>query len=107
VLRVSDGVAIFLSIPTSSLAASLVTGVNWAHNGAGPVLNGGVSMTGIPELYLAPGSVISVATSLLDVGDQWGPITLRVMATVYKSGEVSFDDVTTPMVEVVIAPQGS
>ena len=103
-LTVSDGSAVFLTIPPAAVqAASLTWTYDWLEHGnnvqVGTLLSGG-----FPDLIIPAGFVIASSTSLLDAGDQWAAPRLYVVETWDIRGPVDLVDAAEVNVVVMAAP---
>ena len=82
VLNVSDGTTVLYQIaPGAVQAASLTTTYSWLPELAtfDNTITGGALNVAMPPTYLASGQVLSSATALIDVGDQWSAVSLTVI----------------------------
>lgn len=103
-LTVSDGVAVFLSIPAQAVQAAGATDKYlWFDHASVYALSGSL-VAAIPHLVLEPGWVLASSTALIDAGDQWGTPRLHVIETTAKRGSVDMDDVPEFTVAVLTAP---
>lgn len=79
VLRVTDGAtALFRVGVGAALTATTTTDLSWLPEIGyrDTATNANTQMIGLPPLYMAAGAQIIVATTALQVGDQWSNITV-------------------------------
>jgi hypothetical protein len=99
-LVVSDGNVRYARMPAiQTQAASLVGITTWGPYGQSG-LTGLIARGILPVAALGPGETIGTLTDLIDVGDQWSAIFVRVLATISQAGPIQLGDVPDLIVAI-------
>lgn len=82
VLRFTDGTNVYFRTPALvAITATLTTQISWIAE-VGTIqtaLSGGALSIALPPVYLAPGNIIAVSTTAIDVADQWSNIVVTAV----------------------------
>lgn len=100
-LQISDGDITWLTLPGDAATAASLTGTYVWANGISPLSAAHGITAGLPrDLYLMPGSVVSVSTDNVQAADQWGVPVLNLIVTEFAGGRIDLAD--PPMAVVIV-----
>ena len=103
-LQVSDGTAVFLTIPPFAvITAGLTARLSWLVQ-AGPYGAAAAQVMPLPELELQAGWVVSLLTGAIQAGDQYSALALIVDDMTVRGGNADLSDIPDLRVEVVGGP---
>lgn len=103
-LTVSDGSAVFLTVPAPAVQAASLTGVFDWYEYASAQAVGNVQAAALPELIIPAGFVLASSTAAIAAGDQWSAPVVYVIETWDRRGPIELLDAAEVQVVVLASP---